>query len=72
METRKIIDGKLLEIDRELHNIQIKLERREFILLKDTDGVFLEVEPHVQKPLKSGSGSESGKGEPETSSQSRR
>ena len=28
--------------------------------------MFLEVEPHVQEPLKSGPGSESGEGEPET------
>ena len=56
-------------MSREPRNIQIELELREekeFILLRDADGVFLEVEPHVQEPLKSGSGSESGEGEPET------
>ena len=67
-ETRQIIEGKLLEMGREPRNVQIELELREeeFILLRDVNGVFLEVEPHVQEPLKSGSGSESGEGEPET------
>ena len=53
---------------RESHNIQIELEFREeeFIWLRDVDGVFVEVEPHVQELSKSGSGSESGEGEPET------
>ena len=67
-ETRQIIEGKLLEMGREPRNVQIELELREkeFIFLRDVDRVFLEVEPHVQEPMKSGSGSESGEGEPET------
>ena len=68
-ETRQIIEGKLIEMGREPCNVQIELELREdkgLILLRDADGVFLEVEPHVQEPLKSDSGSESGEGEPET------
>ena len=50
-------------------NVQIELELREekeFILLRDADGVFSVVESHVQESLKSGPGSESGEGEPET------
>ena len=39
---------------------------KEFILLRDADGVFSVVESHVQESLKSGPGSESGEGEPET------
>lgn len=68
-ETRQIIKGKLLEMGREPRNVQIELEFREeeeFILLRDADGVFVEVEPHVQELSKSGPGSESGEGEPET------
>lgn len=68
-ETRQIIEGKLIETGREPCNVQIELELREdkgLILLRDADGVFLEVEPHVQEPLKSDSGSKSGEGEPET------
>ena len=34
-------------------------------MFRDVDGVFVEVEPHVQELSRSGSGSESGKGEPE-------
>ena len=69
-ETRQIIKGKLLEMGREAHNVQIELEsgeEEEFILLRDIEGVFLEVEPHVQEPLKSNSGSKSGEGEPDSS-----
>jgi len=68
-DTRQIIERKLLEMGREPRNIQIELEFREeeeFLLLRDADGVFVEVEPHVQELSKSGSGSESGEGEPET------
>lgn len=42
-ETSQIIDGKLLEMSKEPHNIQIELEIRaeeECILLRDMDGVF--------------------------------
>ena len=48
-ETRKIIEGKLTEMGKEPHNVEIELEIREddaeFILLRDFDGVFLEIEP---------------------------
>ena len=49
-EMRQIIEGKLLEIGREPHNVQIELklrEEKEFILLRDADGVFSVVESHV-------------------------
>ena len=68
-ETRQIVEGKLIEMGKEPHNIQIELDLREgeeFILLRDVDGVFLEVEPQVEEPSKSASGSESGGDESET------
>ena len=68
-ETRQIIQGKLLELGREPHKVQIELELREeeeFILLRDVDGVFLEVDPHVEELPKDGSGFESGEEEPGT------
>ena len=37
-------------------NVQVELELREqeeFIFLRDVDGVFLEVEPHVEEPRRS-------------------
>ena len=61
--------GKLIEMAKEPHNVQIELDLREgeeFILLRDVDGVFLEVEPQVEEPSKSASGSESGGDESET------
>ena len=59
-ETRQLIEGKLLEMGKELLNVQVELEQREqgeFILLRDVDGVFLEVEPHVEEPRRSRSSS---------------
>ena len=51
-------------------NVQVELELREqgeFILLRDVNGVFLEVEPHVEAPrrsrLSSGPGEELETGE---------
>ena len=60
-ETRQIIEGKLLEMGREPHNVQVELEAREedseFILLRDVDGVFLEIEPPTKEPVEDGTGS---------------
>ena len=59
-ETRQLIEGKLLEMDKEPLDIQVELKQRElgeFILLRDVDGVFLEVEPHVEEPQRSRSSS---------------
>ena len=59
-EASKSIEGKLLDMGKEPLNIQVKLELREqeeFILLRDVDGVVLEVEPHVEKPWRSRSSS---------------
>ena len=57
METRQIIEGKLLEVGKEPYNVQIKLEIREedaeFILLRDVDGAFLEIEPPMKEILES-------------------
>ena len=48
-ETRQIIEGKLTDMGKEPHNVQIEVEMREkdaeFIVLRDFDGVFLEIEP---------------------------
>ena len=47
-ETRQFIEGKLLEMGKEPLNVQIELKLKEqggFILLRDFDKVFLEVEP---------------------------
>ena len=53
--TRQIIKGKLLEMGREPPNVQIELEAREedseFILLRDVDRVFLEIEPPMKEPI---------------------
>ena len=52
-ETRQIIEGKLSEMGKEPLNVQVELELREqgeFILLRDVDGMFLEVEAHVEEP----------------------
>ena len=68
-KTRQIIEGKLLEMGREPHNVQIELELREekeCHLAERRQWGVLEVEPHVQETLWSGSGSESGEGEPGT------
>ena len=59
-ETRQLIEGKLLEMGKEPLNVQVELELREqgeLILLRDVDGVFLEVEPHVEEPRRSRSSS---------------
>ena len=67
-EMRQIIEGKLVEMGKEPHNVQVELDAREegeFILLRDMDGVFLEVLPHVQEPLRSASISKSSEEEPE-------
>ena len=68
-ETRQIIEGKLLEMGKEPHNVQIELEIREedaeFILLRDVEGAFLEIEPPMKEIPESDLGSHSGGEEPE-------
>ena len=53
-ETRQIIEGRLTEMVKESHNVQIELEIREedaeFIMLRDFNGVFLEIKPRMKEP----------------------
>ena len=46
---------------REPHNVQVKLEAREedseLILLRDVDGVLLEIGPTMKEPVEDGTGS---------------
>lgn len=58
----QITEGKLVEMGKEPHNVHIELDAREegeFILLREMDGVFLEVPPHGQEPSRSASRSDS-------------
>ena len=63
-EMRQIIEGKLWEMGKKPHNVQVEVavrEQGEFIFLRDVDEVFLEVRPHVVVLRKDHSAPESSK-----------
>ena len=55
-ETRQIIKEKLIKMGKKPHNVQTELDTREedaeFIMQRDVNGVYLEIEPPMKATKK--------------------